>query len=51
MLTRTTMAAAALLAAGAFLGWLAASGLLYPEAQAQEKAAVKEPGKLAPLPD
>ena len=38
MRTRTTLAAAAILATGALLGWLAASGRLAKIAQAQDKA-------------
>src|SRR6266542_2508240 len=37
MRTRTTLAAAALLAIGILLGWLAASGRLAPDVQAQDK--------------
>src|SRR2546423_7736449 len=39
MRTRMTLAAVTLLTAGALLGWLAASGRLVPDVQAQDKAA------------
>src|SRR5262245_59052773 len=51
MRTRTTLTAAIVLVVGYLLGWLAVSGQRFPEALAQDKAAVQEPGKLAPLPD
>src|SRR5262245_53552157 len=38
MRTRTTLAAAALLAVGALLGWLAPSGQLVPDVRARQKA-------------
>jgi hypothetical protein len=38
MRARTTLAAVAVLAAGALLGWLAASGRFVPDARAQEKS-------------
>jgi uncharacterized protein (TIGR02246 family) len=43
MQTRTTLAAAALLAAGALLGWLAASGRLAPTTLAQQRPAAGDP--------
>ena len=39
MRTRTTLAAATMLAAGALLGWLTATGRLTPEVVAQDKSA------------
>ncbi len=41
MRTRTILAAAAVLAAGALLGWLAASGRLAPDVQAQDRQTPK----------
>ena len=38
MRTRLILTAAALLAAGALLGWLGASGRLFPEVRAQQQA-------------
>ena len=45
--TRTTLAAATLLAAGALLGWLATSVRLAPEVQAQDKPPAAAKPKLA----
>ena len=52
MRTRTTLAAAALLAAGALLGWLAASGRIDPtRAVGQEKAKKDGPTEKQPEAD
>src|SRR5262245_24644232 len=52
MRTRTTLTAAALLAVGFLLGWLAAAGRQASHLYAQDRPPEKvETGKLPPLPD
>src|SRR5262245_57028824 len=47
---RTTLAAAALLAVGALLGWLAAPGRFATETRAQDKATAKPPAETSQRP-